>query len=85
MENGNCQLDVPKMSRALLLTLATGSTSQVTIDSAEFGVEQAALPRPMSLFIHGLGILHVHHAHPLDLIRREESELDLLYGLEGSI
>lgn len=68
MEDWNRKLDVAKVPGTLLLAFAASGTHGVAVDGAQLGVVQALLARPMSLLVHGLGILDVTDTHVLDLL-----------------
>lgn len=82
MKDGHSKFDVPEVARTFLLAFAASRAHLATIDGSELGVVQALLARSVALFVHCLGIFDVAYAHALDLIGREETELNLLYRLE---
>ena len=75
VEDGHGQLDVTKVTGTLKHLFTASTTS-------ELGVVQALFAWALPLFVHGLWIFNVTHAHVLDLFRREETKLHLLDGLQ---
>lgn len=83
MEDRLRELDVPKVARTILRHLATRPTLRAAIDGTEFGIVQTLLARCVALLIHRLRVLDVADGHVLDLLWREQAELDLLHILDG--
>lgn len=82
MKDGDGQLDVAKMTGTFLLALTAGRTHHAAVDGAQLGVVQALLARPLALLVQSLWVLDMANTYALDLLGREESELDLLHRLE---
>ena len=79
------QLDVTEMTRAFVHAFTASSTLELTVNGTETWVVQAILPGLRPGFVHGLRILDSADGHVLDLLRREETKLDLFDGLEWRI
>ena len=73
----------PKMSGALRHVLITRCAFVLPINGAKLRVVQSKFTRSLFLFIHGLRIFDMSHAHVLDLFRRKQTELDLLNRAQG--
>lgn len=82
VKNRRGQLDVAKVARADLDVLLARRARVHAVDGAELGVVEALLARLLLLLVHGLGVDDVDDAHGLDLLGREQAELDLLDGPE---
>lgn len=82
MEDGSGQLDVAKMSRADLDVLFARRARVHAVDGTELGVVETLFAGLLVVLVHGLRVDDVHHAHGLDLLGREQPELDLLDGPE---
>jgi hypothetical protein len=82
VEHGNCEFNVAEMPRALGHVLATCCTLVCAVDAAQLRVIQTPLAWPHALFVHCLGVLDVANTHIFCFFRREETELNLLDGLE---
>lgn len=83
MEDGGGELDVTKMTGALGHVLGAGLALELTVDGAKTRIVEAELAGLSLLCIHRLGVLNVSNTHALDLVRRQDSELDLLDRLDG--
>jgi hypothetical protein len=82
VKDGCVQLDVTKVTGAGLdIFLARGARVHA-VDSAELGVIETLLTRFLLLLVHGLRVDDVDDTHGLDLLGREQPELDLLDGPE---
>jgi len=82
VEDRHCELNMTEMARALIHIFAASAASQRPIDRTEFRIVQSLLPRPVSLFVHRLRILDSAHAHALDFLGWEKTELDFLNSLQ---
>ena len=72
------QLDVAKVTRTLGHILIAGSTLELAIDGTQARVVQSSVSRLQLALVHRLRVQDVSDAHILDLLRRQESKLDLL-------
>lgn len=68
VEDGDGQLDVAKVSRTFLLVFAASCAHYATVDSAQLGIVQALLARPLALLVQRLCIFDVAYTHALDLL-----------------
>lgn len=82
MVYGHSEFDVPEVTRTLVHALFACCAAVSAVDGAQLGIVQTLLPRALALLVHRFGILDVANAHVLDLLGREEAELDLLHRLE---
>ena len=82
VKDRHSEFDVPEMARTLCHALLAGRTPVSAVDGAQLGVVQPFLARSLPLLVHRLRVLDVADAHVLDLLRREEAELDLLHRLQ---
>lgn len=85
MEDRLSQLDVAKVPRAFGHVLSARLALELAIDGAESRIIQAKFAGLCLLGVHRLGVLDVRDTHRLDLLRRQESELDLLDRLDRRI
>jgi len=76
------QLDMTKVTRALRHVLAARLAFELPIYGAEQRVVETAITRLHSALVHRLGVEDVGHTHILDLLRRQETELNLLDRLQ---
>ena len=82
MKDGYGEFNVAKMSGTLGHVLAAGRTSVRAIDAAQLGIVQALFTWSLALLVHSLWVLDVANTHVLSLFRGEETELNLLHGLQ---
>jgi len=78
VEDGRGKLNVAKVARADLYVLLARGARVHAVNGAETGVIKALVARLLLLLVHGLGVHDVDDAHGLDLLGREQAELDLL-------
>jgi len=83
MENRFGQLDMAKMTGAFRHVLGACFALVLAVNGTEERVIETAITRFRSSLVHGLGVNDVAHTHGLDLLRRQESELNLLDNPEG--
>lgn len=83
MEDRCGELNVAKMARAFRHVLSARLALELAIDRAESRVVEAELARLRLFCVHCLRVLDVSHAHALDFVGRQETELDLLDRLDG--
>jgi hypothetical protein len=82
VKTGCGELDVTKVTGADLDVFLARRARVHAVNGAEPGVVEAVLARLRVRLVHGLREGDVAHAHRLDLLGREQSELDLLDGPE---
>lgn len=82
VEDRRGQLNMTKMTRALRHVLSTGFALELPVDRAQSGIVETFLAWLGPSLVHGLRILDVRHTHVLDLLRRQDTKLDLLDRLE---
>ena len=82
MEDRLGELDVAEMAGTFRHVLCTCLALELSIDRTESGIVEAFFARFCARFVHRLGVFDVGDAHILDLIRREDAELDLLDDLQ---
>ncbi len=82
VEDRFSELNVTEMARTLRHILGASLALELPIDGTEKRVVQTTVARLGSRLIHSLRINNVGDTHVLDLLRREESKLDLLNRLE---
>jgi hypothetical protein len=80
-----CQLNVTKVTWALVHALLAGCTLELAIDGAKTRIVETIDSRLLTRLVHGFRIHDMSHTHILDFLWREETELDLLHRLEGRI
>lgn len=85
VEDRLSKLDMTEMTRAFGHIFGTRLALELAVDGAEAGIVQAELAWLCLLGVHRLRILDMRDAHRLDLLRRQESELDLLDRLDRRI
>lgn len=83
MKNRFGQLDMSEMAGAFRHVLSTCFALVLTVNGTEERIVEPAVTRFRPSLVHGLGVNDMAHAHGLDLLRRQESELDLLHNPEG--
>jgi hypothetical protein len=77
-----CQLDVAKMALAFRHIIRARLALELSIDGAHERVVEAAIAWLRARLVHRLRVDNVCHAKVLDLLRRQDTELDLLHSLE---
>jgi hypothetical protein len=82
VEDGRGELNVSEMARAHLDVLLARRARVHAVNRAQSRVVEAVFTRLLVLLVHGLGVEDVDNAHGLDLLGREQAELDLLDGPE---
>jgi hypothetical protein len=82
VENGRGELNVAKVAGADLDVLFARGARVHAVNGAELGIVETLFARLRVGLVHGLGVDDVDHAHSLDLLGREQAELDLLDGPE---
>jgi hypothetical protein len=85
VEDGYGQFDVTEVAGADLDVLFARRALEHAVDGAQLRVVEALGARQVVLLVHGLGVDDVHHAHRLDLLGREQAELDLLDGAQRAL
>jgi len=85
VEDGHSQLDVSKMAGADLDVLLARRALVHAVDGTQPRVVEALDARQVLLLVHGLRVDDVHNAHRLDLLGREQAELDLLDGAQWAL
>jgi hypothetical protein len=85
VEDGRGQLDVAKVTGADTDVLLARGARELAVNGAELGVVEALVARLGVGLVHGLRVDDVHDAHGLDLLGREQPELDLFDGPERLI
>jgi hypothetical protein len=85
MKDGHSQLNMAEVPGADLDVLLAGGALEHAVDGAQLGVIEALGARQVLLLVHGLGVDDAHHAHGLDLLGREEAELNLLDGAQRAL
>ena len=84
MEHRYGQLDVAKVTWAGLHVLFARGARVAAVDAAETGVTKTLVVRLLLLIVEGIGVDDMANGHGLDLLGREEAELDLLDGAQGA-
>lgn len=85
MEDRLGKLDVAKVASALGHVLLAGRTLELAVDRAKPGIVQTLNARLGARLVHGLGVDDMSNTHILDLLGREETELNLLHRFEGRV
>ena len=75
MDDRNDKIDMAEVTRAFAGLAVAGLAFQTRIDDAQTGVHQAHVDRVAVLII-SVGRDDIRRAHPADLFRRKEAELD---------
>jgi hypothetical protein len=70
------------MARALGHVLSARFALELPVHGAEKRVVETAIARLSPGLVHSLGVENVANAHPLDLLRGQEPELDLPDGAD---
>lgn len=78
VKNRRVQLNVAKVARADLDVFFAGRARVHAVNGAKLGVVETLLTRLLFLLVHGFWIDDMDNAHGLDLLRGEQTELDLL-------
>ena len=77
-----CELDVTEMARTLRHVLRARLALELSVDRAEERVVETTVAWLHSALIHRLRVEDMRDTHVFDLLRRQETELDLLDRLE---
>lgn len=79
------QFNVTKMTGTLVHALIARSTLELTVDRSQARVIESLISWLQLCVIHSLRVYYVSDTHVLDLLRREQPKLNLLYGTERRI
>lgn len=85
MEDRFGELDMTKVARAFRHVLSACFALELAVYGAKERVVEATIARFRAGLVHRLGINDMCHAHGLDLLGRQESELDLLDDPQGRV
>ena len=82
MEHGHGQLDVAKVTWAGLHVFFARGAREHAVDAAEARVTETILEGLLLLVVESVRVDDIADGHGLDLLGREETELDLLDGAQ---